>query len=118
MFETLYPILFLVVFATVLAVALVSMSLIFGRRTRMGKKTDSYECGLTPVGTTKNPVPVKFYMVAILFIVFDVEVIFLYPRAVISRKLGTFGFIEMIVFVIILLVGYFYILGRGALKWE
>ena len=118
MFETLYPILFLVVFAAILAVALVSMSLIFGRKTRLGKKEQPYECGITPEGSTKNPVPVKFYMVAILFILFDVEVIFLYPWAVISRKLGTFGFIEMIVFVIILLVGYFYILGRGALKWD
>ncbi len=118
MFDTLYPILFLVVFAAVLAVALVSMSVIFGRRTRMGKKVEPYECGMTPVGTTKSPVPVKFYMVAILFILFDVEVIFLYPWAVISRKLGAFGFIEMIVFVVILLVGYFYILGRGALKWD
>ena len=118
MFETLYPILFLVIFAAVLAVALVGMSLIFGRRTRMGKKTEPYECGMTPVGTTKTPVPVKFYMVAILFILFDIEVIFLYPWAVISRKLGTFGFIEMTVFIIILLVGYFYILGRGALKWD
>jgi len=118
MFETFFPILFLALFAVVIAVALVIMSIFFGRRTKLGSKGDSYECGLTPVGTTKDPVPVKFYMVAILFILFDIEVIFLYPWAVIARKLGLFGFIEMLVFVIILLVGYFYILGRGALKWD
>jgi len=71
-----------------------------------------------PKGGTGERIPVKFYMVAILFIIFDIEVIFLYPWAVISDKLGMFGFIEMLVFVIILLVGYFYVLGKGALKWD
>ena len=118
MFETFFPILFLLLFATVLAVALLLMSGLVGRRTRLGKKRDAYECGLTPTGTTKDPVPVKFFLVAVLFILFDVEIVFLYPWAVISRNLGLFGFVEMLVFVLILLVGYFYILGRGALKWD
>ena len=118
MFETYFPILFLVVVAAVLAVLLVGMSVFFGRRTRQGRKTDPYECGVDPIGTTKDPIPVKFYLVAILFILFDIEVIFLYPWAVISRKLGVFGFVEMLVFVVILLVGYFYVLGKGALKWD
>ncbi len=118
MFETFYPILFLVFFAVFLAVMLVLMSVLIGRRTRMGKKGISYECGLEPVGSTKEPIPVKFYMVAILFILFDIEVIFLYPWAVISRNLGWFGFVEMLVFILIILVGYFYILSKGALKWD
>ncbi len=118
MFETLFPIILLVVFATVLAGLLVSFSVFLGKRTKLGKKGEPYECGVEPVGSTKSPVPVKFYMVAILFILFDIEVIFLYPWAVISRKLGMFGLIEMFVFVIILLVGYFYVLGKGALKWD
>lgn len=118
MFETFYPILFLLISALVLAIVFVFMSRYVGRRTRMGKKTEPYECGIEPEGTTKEPFPVKFYMVAILFILFDIEVIFLYPWAVIARKLGMFGLIEMLVFVIILLVGYFYVLGRGALKWD
>ena len=118
MFETFYPILFLIAFAVFLAVLLVSLSLFIGRRTSLGKKTDSYECGITPEGTTKAPVPVKFYLVAILFILFDIEVIFLYPWAVVSRNLGWFGFVERLVFIVILLVGYFYVLGRGALKWD
>ena len=118
MFETFFPILFLIVFAGLIAAVLVGLSIFLGRKTKLGRKGDPYECGIPPTGTTKDPVPVKFYMVAILFILFDIEVIFLYPWAVISRKLGVFGFIEMLVFVVILLVGYFYILGRGALKWD
>jgi NADH-quinone oxidoreductase subunit A len=118
MFETFYPILFLVLFAGFIAALLVGMSVFLGRRTHLGRKADPYECGIPPTGSTKDPVSVKFYMVAILFILFDIEVIFLYPWAVISRKLGLFGFVEMMVFIGILLVGYFYILGRGALKWD
>lgn len=118
MFEIFYPILFLLLVATVLAVVFLFLSKAIGKKTKMGKKGEPYECGIEPTGSTKDPVQVKFYLVAILFVLFDIEVIFLYPWAVISRKLGMFGFIEMLVFVIILLVGYFYILGRGALKWD
>ena len=118
MFETFYPILFLLIIGCVLAVVFMFLSSKIGKRTKLGKKTTPYECGVDPVGSTKEPIRVKFYLVAILFILFDIEVIFLYPWAVISRKLGMFGFIEMCVFVVILLVGYFYILGRGALKWD
>ena len=118
MFETFYPILLLLLFGLVLAVVFMFLSRHIGRKTKMGKKGTSYECGVDPVGTTKEPIQVKFYLVAILFILFDIEVIFLYPWAVISDKLGMFGLIEMFIFVIILLVGYFYILGRGALKWD
>ena len=118
LFETFFPILFLVLFAAVIAAVLVFMSILIGRKTKQGRKGDPYECGIKPTGGTRDPVPVKFYMVAILFILFDIEIMFLYPWAVISRKLGLFGFIEMLVFVVILLVGYFYILGRGALKWD
>jgi len=118
LFATFYPILFLFILAGIIAGVFVFLSIFFGYRTKLGRKGDPYECGLKPQGTTKDPVPIKFYLVAILFILFDIEVVFLYPWAVISRKLGLFGFTEMIVFVIILLVGYFYVLGRGALKWE
>jgi len=118
MFETLYPILFLAVFAAILAGVLVFLSIFVGKRTRNAKKGQPYECGIVPEGDAKDPIPVKFYLVAILFVLFDIEVIFLYPWAVISRKLGLFGFIEMVVFIIILLVGYFYILGKGALDWD
>jgi len=118
MFEQLFPILLLVIVSTALAGILVFLSIFVGRRTRLGKKGHAYECGVEPEGTTREPFPVKFYMVALLFILFDIEVVYLYPWAVISKKLGVFGFLEMLVFVIILLVGYFYILGKGALRWD
>ena len=118
MFEEIYPILFLLFVATFLAVALTAMSVIFGRRTRLGKKNDPYECGIEPVGTTRDPVPVKYFMVAISFILFDIEIVFLLPWAVVARDLGMFGFGAISVFVLLILVGYFYELGKGALNWD
>lgn len=116
--EIYYPILFLLLIGAVLATVFLILSAKIGRKTKLGKKTTPYECGVEPIGSTKEPVQVKFYLVAVLFILFDIEVIFLYPWAVISRKLGMFGFVEMLVFITILLVGYFYVLGKGALKWD
>jgi len=118
MFEDFYPILFLVLLATVLAVALTLISVLIGRRTKLGKKYQSYECGIDPVGTTKDPVPVKFFLIAISFILFDIEVIFLLPWAVVARELGLYGFGAILIFVVVILVGYFYELGQGALKWD
>jgi NADH-quinone oxidoreductase subunit A len=118
MFETLFPIFFLVALATIIALAMVAASILFGRRAKTGTKGDPYESGIKPAGDTKERFPVKFYLIAVLFILFDIEVVFLYPWAVIYQKLGMFGFIEILVFIVILLVGYFYILGKGALKWE
>jgi len=118
MFEDFYPILFLVVIATVLAFLFTGLSVLLGRRTRLGKKGQPYECGVDPVGTTRDPVPVKFFMVAISFILFDIELIFLLPWAVVARDLGMFGFWSIAIFVLVILVGYFYEIGRGALKWD
>jgi len=118
MFEELYPILFLLALATFLAVAMTVLSIVFGRRTRLGKKTQPYECGIDPVGTTRDPVPVKYFMVAISFILFDIEIVFLLPWAVVARDLGMFGFVAMAVFILLILVGYFYELGKGALRWD
>ena len=72
MFETLYPILFLIIFGTILALLLIGFSIFLGKRTKLGKKGEAYECGMKPVGTTKEPVSVKYYMVAILFILFEI----------------------------------------------
>ncbi len=118
MFETFFPILLLMAVGVFLSVVFIFLSAKIGRKTKLAKKFEPYECGVEPVGTTKEPVQVKFFLVAILFILFDIEVIFLYPYAVMARELGMFGLIEICVFVVILLVGYFYVLGRGALKWD
>jgi len=118
MFETYFPIVVLVALVTVTALAFFAMSILFGRRTRSVVKEEPYESGMAPTGDTRERFPVKFYLVAILFIVFDIEVVFLYPWAVIYRKLALFGLIEMTVFILILLIGYFYVLRAGALKWD
>lgn len=86
------------------------------RKTKI--KLDPFECGIESVGNARNPVPIRYFLVAILFVLFDLEVIFMYPWAVNFRELGVPGFIEMIVFVGILLVGFFYIIKKKALEWD
>jgi NADH-quinone oxidoreductase subunit A len=105
-----------------LAVALASViliaSAIVGWRRPSRVKESPYECGVEPVGDARQPVPVKFYLVAMVFILFDVEAIFLYPWAYIYRQLRWFGFVEMIVYIGILLAGYLYLWKKGALDWN
>ncbi len=74
--------------------------------------------GLTPIGPGTRRMPVRFYLVAVLFILFDIEVIFFFPWAVVFRQLGLFGLIEMLIFILILLVGYIYAWKKGALEWD
>ena len=118
MFDTYFPILVLAGLVTVTAAAFFVLSFLFGRRSKNPVKAEPYESGIAPTGDTKERFSVKFYLVAILFIIFDIEVVFLYPWAVVYKKLALFGLIEMTVFILILLVGYFYILRAGALKWD
>ncbi|MGH7443742.1 MAG: NADH-quinone oxidoreductase subunit A [Longimicrobiales bacterium] len=80
-------------------------------------KAAPYESGMMPLGDTRERFSIKFYMVAILFIVFDIEVVFLVPWAVQFRQLGLFGFIEMLIFIAVLLVGFIYVWKKGALEW-
>lgn len=81
-------------------------------------KNQAYECGITPTGDAREPFSVKFYLVAMIFILFDVEAIFLYPWAYIFRQLRWFGFVEMLLYIGVLLVGYFYLWKKGALNWN
>ncbi len=118
MFDIYFPIIVLIALVGVTAVAFLLLSVLFGRKTKNAVKQEPYESGVAPVGDTKERFSVKFYMVAILFIIFDLEVVYLYPWAVIYKKLALFGLLEMVVFIAILLVAYFYILRAGALKWE
>ena len=118
MFETFYPILFLFFVAVCLAFLLTAFSILLGRRTKLGKKGQAYECGIDPVGSNKEPIPVKYFLIGISFILFDIEVIFLLPWAVVSRELGIFGFVSILIFVALVLIGYVYELGKGALKWD
>ncbi len=81
-------------------------------------KSDTFECGIEVQGNARLPFSIKYFLVAILFVLFDVEVIFMYPWAVNFKTLGLTGFMEMLTFVLFLLVGFYYILKKGALKWE
>ena len=116
------PIAALIIIATILALGMVGLSFVFGPRKPGAIKSTPYECGMTPVGSARERFPVKFYLIAMLFIVFDIETIFLYPWAVTyaqqAHSMKVFYFSEMAVFVAILFVGYFYIIGKGALDWE
>lgn len=86
------------------------------RRTKV--KLESFECGIEPKGNARQAFPIKYFLVAILFVLFDVEVIFMYPWAVNFKEFGVPGFIEMILFITLLLVGFFYIIKKKALEWE
>ena len=110
------PVLIALVLWGVVAGAMVSASTLFGPKKHTAVKDEPFECGNPTSGTAWGRFSVKFYLVAILFIVFDVEVVFLYPWAVVFRRLGFFGFVEMLVFVLILAVGLVYIIKKGALE--
>lgn len=112
------PIVILLGVSTGLAIAMVTLGQILGPRRDTPQKLMPYESGMTPIGTAVRRMPVRFYLIAVLFVLFDIEVIFLLPWAVVLRKLGMFGLIEMLVFVIVLLVGYVYVWKKGALEWE
>ena len=90
----------------------------FGPKRKTIIKLESFECGIESKGNARVPFNIKYFLVAILFVLFDVEVIFMYPWAVNFEYLGMAGFIQMVLFITTLLVGFFYILKKGALKWE
>ena len=100
-----------------LAIGLLSVSYLLGKKVRNRVKDMPYESGIVPTGDARQRFSVKFYLVGMLFILFDIEAIFLYPWAVVYRDLRIFGFIEMAIFVILILSGYFYIWKKGALDW-
>ena len=112
------PILMMVVVATGFAVATLAASHFLGRRVNDPAKLLPYECGVTPVGTARERFHTRFYLVAMLFIVFDIETVFIYPWAVVFKQLAMFGLIEMGVFIAILLEGRVFVWGKGALEWD
>lgn len=119
------PILVLIALASLIALVLIFASRILGPYRPNRKKLSPYESGMTPIGPAVRRLPVKFYLIAVLFILFDIEVIFFLPWAVIFRpwtdiakSRGVFLLIEMAVFIGILLVGYAYVWKKGALEWE
>jgi NADH-quinone oxidoreductase subunit A len=112
------PILILLLVSIGNAVGMIALSHLVSPYRPTPVKLEPYESGITPVGDTRERFSVKFYLVAILFIVFDIETVFLIPWAVLFRTLGIFGFVEMLVFMAVLLVGLIYIWKKGALQWD
>src|SRR5215475_9461000 len=115
--EVYFPVLLQAVIAMVLATGLLSVSYLLGKRVRNRVKDMPYESGIVPTGDARQRFSVKFYLVGMLFILFDIEAIFLYPWAVVFRELKMFAFVEMLIFVILILSGFFYIWKKGALDW-
>jgi NADH-quinone oxidoreductase subunit A len=116
--EQYFPVLVQALLAMALAGGLLTVSYLLGKRVRNRVKDMPYESGMVPTGDARHRFSVKFYLVAMLFILFDIEAIFLYPWAVVYRELKMFGFIEMLVFVVPILAGFFYIWKKGALDWS
>ena len=112
------PILIFMILVTGFALVSVIGSLILGMRKPTPEKQAPYECGMQPVGTARERFSVKFYLVAMLFLLFDIEAVFLFPWAVVYRDLKLFGFFEMLVFIAVVLAGYVYVWKKGALEWE
>jgi NADH-quinone oxidoreductase subunit A len=113
-----FPVLVLMAIAVAMAVGFVLLSQAVGPKGYDRIKYGVYECGVDPVMPAAVRISVKFYLVALLFILFDLEATFIYPWAVLFRSLGLFGFLEMAVFVAILLVGLVYAWKKGALEWQ
>jgi NADH-quinone oxidoreductase subunit A len=108
----------LIILATIVALIAIGLGNLFGPKKKSAAKSMPYESGMIPYGPGTRRIPVRFYLIAVLFILFDIEVVFFLPWAVVFRQLGLFGLVEMGLFIIILLVGYFYAWKKGALEWE
>src|SRR5580692_1524266 len=115
--QTWFPVLLQAVLAMVIAAALVTLTFVIGRRLKNKVKDMPYECGIAPTGDAQHRFSVKFYLVAMIFILFDIEAIFLYPWAVVFKQLKMFGFLEMLTFVVLILAGFFFIWKKGVLDW-
>jgi NADH-quinone oxidoreductase subunit A len=111
------PLLFQMLVAGGLATGMVVLSFVLGKHRYTKAKMSPYECGMDPIGDASGRFSVKFYLVAMLFILFDVEAVFLYPWAIILKELKMFGFWEMLVYVGVVLVGLFYIWKKGVIDW-
>lgn len=116
--QTWFPVLIQILIAIAVASAMIGLSALLGRRVRDAVKSTPYESGMQPVGNARERLSVKFYLVAMVFILFDIEAIFLYPWAVIYRQLKLFAFFEMLLFIVLVLCGFFYIWKKGVLNWS
>ena len=115
--ETYFPILLQVALALAVAGGALAASHLLGHRVRNRVKDLPYECGITPTGDARERFSVRFYLVGMLFILFDVEVVFLFPWAVVFRELKLFGFFSMLLYIVLILAGFLFLWKKGALDW-
>jgi NADH-quinone oxidoreductase subunit A len=113
-----FAILFYIAFAVFIALFVIVASYLLGQRKPTAIKQSPFECGMTTFGSSFRRIPIKYYIIAMLFLLFDVEIVFLYPWAVVFKELKVFAFISMAIFIGILLIAYIYIWKKGALEWE
>ena len=119
MFNHFFPFIVTLGLALTIPISMMVLSALLGPRKKTPMKMEQYECGVpAPTGVRRGKLSVKFFLVAILFLVFDIEVVFLYPWAVVFRQLGMLGFFEMGLFILVLVVGLAYAWKKGALEWE
>src|SRR5437870_5821665 len=118
MLQNWVPVLYFLILVTGFGVVSVFMSWLLGIKKPNQRKLSPYECGMHPIGTARDRFSVKFYLVAMLFLLFDIEAVFLFPWAVVYRDLKLFGFVEMLLFIVAILAGYVYVWKKGALEWE
>lgn len=118
MLQAYYPLLIMLTLATGLGILVVLLGNLFGPRRPTQRKSAPYESGMVPYGVGMRRMSVRYYLIAVLFILFDVEIVFLIPWAVVMRRLGVLGLVEMLIFLGILTVGFVYAWKKGALEWE
>ncbi len=112
------PFAFFLIIAAAFGIGNLIIGYLFRLRRPYNEKLSPYESGITPTGEPRQKFSIRFYIIAILFVVFDVEAVFLYPWAISFDKIGIYAFIEMVLFIVILLVGYIYAWKKDAFKWE
>ena len=118
MLRTYIPILLFVLIATGFAIFTIVFSGLIHPRKANAVKLESYECGIEAVGDARDRYSIRYYLIAMLFVIFDIETVFMFPWAVAVDQLALFGLIEMLIFLFILVVGYFYAWKKGALEWQ
>ena len=112
------PVLIFLFLAIAISVGTIFLSLVLGKKNSYREKVSTYECGFEPFQDSRSKFEVKFYLVAILFIIFDLEIIFLFPWAVAFSEIGLFGFLSMMFFLFVLTIGFIYEWMKGALDWS
>lgn len=112
------PLVFMLIFGFGISFVFMFLSEILGAKRSTKEKQTTYESGMHPFKSARDRFSVKFYLVAMLFLLFDIEIVFMYPWAVQFKQLGMTGFIAMMLFIVLLLAGYIYVIKKGALKWD